>query len=111
MEEKQPVSVAWSGGKNSAFAFYKILQSGKWEVEHIHTVFDVDTKCVRSHGIHEDLIEQQASVLGIPLKKQYLDEVSDTNAYQIPDDLLSIKPLLTGPLMKNSFSSKVCFDV
>ena len=57
---KKKVTISWSGGKDSAFALYKILASGEFEVINLHTVIDQDSKRVGLHGVRESLIEKQA---------------------------------------------------
>lgn len=80
--KKKKVSISWSGGKDSAFALYKILQSGNYEIVNLHTVFGEDTKRVGLHGVPEELIEQQALALSLPLKKLYLKTSDDHYAYE-----------------------------
>lgn len=79
---KPKISVSWSGGKDSAFALYKILLSKEYEVTSLHTVIGTDTKRVGLHGVREELIEQQAGALGIPLIKLYLEKSDDHGAYE-----------------------------
>lgn len=81
MSSKRKVTVSWSGGKDSAFALYKTLASGEFNVVSVHTVFDKDTKRVGLHGIRETLIEKQAANLGLPLEKIYLPASDDHEAY------------------------------
>jgi uncharacterized protein (TIGR00290 family) len=78
---KKKVSVSWSGGKDSAFAFYKIISSGLYRVESIHTVFDESTRRVGLHGVPERLIERQADEMGLPLEKIYLPTSNNHSAY------------------------------
>jgi uncharacterized protein (TIGR00290 family) len=78
---KQRVSISWSGGKDSAFALYKILRAGQYEVAHLHTVIGKDTRRVGLHGVPEELIEHQARALNLPLKKLYLKNSDDHDAY------------------------------
>src|SRR6187549_2703210 len=79
--ERRKVSISWSGGKDSAFALYKILLSGEYEVVSLHTIFNEDTKRVGLHGVHEEMIERQAEQLDIPLIKLYLTSSEDHEAY------------------------------
>lgn len=79
---KQKVTISWSGGKDSAFALYKIIASKTFDVVSLHTVIDEKTKRVGLHGVHEALIEKQAHALGIPLKKIYLPASADGAAYK-----------------------------
>ncbi|MBI5399258.1 diphthine--ammonia ligase [Candidatus Saganbacteria bacterium] len=64
---KQPKAlISWSGGKDSAFAYYKALKQG------------IDISCllnavrkrygrVAFHGVRRELIELQAEAIGVPL--------------------------------------------
>src|SRR4029079_11417701 len=72
------ITISWSGGKDSAFALYKILASGDYEVASLHTIINSENKRVGLHGVHESLIEMQARSIGIPLVKLYLKN-SDSN--------------------------------
>ena len=82
MISKKKVTISWSGGKDSAFALYKILASGEFEVVNLHTVIDQDSKRVGLHGVRESLIEKQAEHLGLPLEKIYLPASNDHEAYK-----------------------------
>lgn len=78
---KKKVSVSWSGGKDSAFALYKILSSDDMEVVSLHTVFNEESKRVGMHGVNESLIEAQAQALRLPLEKLFLRAAEDHDAY------------------------------
>ena len=78
---KQKISISWSGGKDSALALHQIIHDGRWEVDHLHTVFIASNRRVGLHGIPEELIQKQADIMSIPLRKLYLDESKTTNAY------------------------------
>src|SRR4051812_33027512 len=78
---KTRISLSWSGGKDSAFALYKILASGEFEVVNLHTVFDSVSKRVGMHGVHESLIERQAASIGLPLVKLFLDASQSHGSY------------------------------
>lgn len=78
---KKKVSMSWSGGKDSAFALYKILSLQEFDVVNLHTVIDEQTKRVGLHGVSEELIEKQAQAIGLPLKKIYLPASEDHEVY------------------------------
>jgi uncharacterized protein (TIGR00290 family) len=82
MVSKKKVTISWSGGKDSAFALYKILLSGEYDVVHLHTVINPESRRVGLHGVHESLIEKQAEAIGLPLIKLYLPESSDHDIYK-----------------------------
>jgi len=67
----------WSGGKDSAFALYKILQEMEYEVVALFTTINENFKRVSMHGVREELIEEQAESIGIPLLKMYVREGSN----------------------------------
>jgi uncharacterized protein (TIGR00290 family) len=82
MDSKKKITVSWSGGKDSAFALYKVLLSGEYDVVHLHTVISQETRRVGLHGVHESLIDLQAESMGIPLKKIYLESSEQHDAYE-----------------------------
>jgi uncharacterized protein (TIGR00290 family) len=78
---KKRVTISWSGGKDSAFALYKILLSGEYEVVSLHTLINTDTRRVGLHGVHEKVMDLQAAAIGIPLEKLYIATSADHNAF------------------------------
>lgn len=78
---KKKISVSWSGGKDSAFALYKILKHEGYDVVQLHTVLNAETKRVGMHGVHESLIDQQALALNLPLEKLFLPASESHDAY------------------------------
>lgn len=75
---KKRVTISWSGGKDSAFALYKVMLSGEYEVVSLHTLINADTRRVGLHGVHEKILDLQAAAIGLPLEKLYL-ETSDNH--------------------------------
>lgn len=75
------MTISWSGGKDSAFALFKVMASGEYDIVSLHTVIDKDNRRVGLHGVRETLVEAQASALGIPLVKLYLPASNDHEAY------------------------------
>lgn len=79
---KIKLSLAWSGGKDSAFALWKLQIDCRYEVSRLHTTFGEETRRVGLHGIHEDLIEAQAESIGLPLDKIFYPASGDNTAYE-----------------------------
>lgn len=65
---------AWSGGKDSALALHKIIEEKEFEVVGLMTTLNATHKRISMHGIREDLLEKQASTIGIPLIKMWVQE-------------------------------------
>ncbi|HEY0652931.1 MAG TPA: ATP-binding protein [Chryseosolibacter sp.] len=78
---KKKISVSWSGGKDSAFALYKILSADEYEVVGLHTVLNAETRRVGMHGVQESLIEAQAASLRLPVEKLFLEPSESHAAY------------------------------
>ena len=57
----------WSGGKDSAHALLRVLQSGRYEVVALLTTFNRATRRSTMHGIPLSLLEAQAERIGLPL--------------------------------------------
>jgi uncharacterized protein (TIGR00290 family) len=57
---------SWSGGKESALAFYRAIWDGI-EVKCLLNMVSEDGKRSRSHGISSKLIRLQADAMGIPI--------------------------------------------
>src|SRR6201981_337894 len=76
--KKEKCIFCWSGGKDSALALYKISLEDKYEVVALLTTLNEEHKRISMHGVREELLEQQAESIGLPLIKMYVSE--GTNA-------------------------------
>lgn len=79
---KIKLSLSWSGGKDSAFALWKLLNDRRFEVCRLHTTLGEETRRVGLHGIQEDLIVLQAASMGLPLDRIYYPASGDNKAYE-----------------------------
>ncbi|WP_090123131.1 Dph6-related ATP pyrophosphatase [Lutibacter oricola] len=67
----------WSTGKDSALAFYKILQNKDYNIGSLLTTVNKKFQRVSMHGVPISLLDQQAKELGLPLYKiEFPEEVS-----------------------------------
>jgi uncharacterized protein (TIGR00290 family) len=74
---KIPVVMSWSGGKDSAMALYELLRGGEYNVVSLMTSVSREYRRISHHGVREELLDEQAQAIGIPLLKVYLpSEVS-----------------------------------
>lgn len=58
--------VAWSSGKDSAFALHQTLRAGQYEVVGILTTVSSAFGRVSVHGVREEVLRRQAVALGLP---------------------------------------------
>ena len=61
--------LAWSSGKDSAWALHTVRQAGKFEVVALLTTVNSTYQRVAMHAVRESLLEMQASAAGLPLVK------------------------------------------
>jgi uncharacterized protein (TIGR00290 family) len=74
MEHKTPVILAWSGGKDSAYALHQLLKDDRYEVLYLLSTINGKNGRLSMHGVRESLIEEQANRIGIPLIRVYVYE-------------------------------------
>ena len=88
----EPAIFCWSGGKDSALCLHKIIQEGEFDIKYLLTTVNEQYKRISMHGVREELLEEQAQSIGIPLIKIYVNE--GTNAEyerKMEDTLLQLK--------------------
>lgn len=78
----------WSGGKDSSLALFEALQNGM-EISTLLTTISMPQKRITMHGVKEELLEQQAESIGIPLQKVYLDAADMESYNKIMQDALA----------------------
>ncbi len=61
------ILLAWSSGKDSAWALHRLRQSGDYEVAGLLTTFNEAFERVAMHAVRRQLVEQQAAEAGLPL--------------------------------------------
>ena len=64
----------WSGGKDSAYCLHKVLSEKTFDVRYLLTTVNDNFKRISMHGVREELLEMQASALGIELLKVKVSE-------------------------------------
>lgn len=58
----------WSGGKDSAHALWKVLQTNEYEIVALLTTVNRTTSLSTMHNIPVELLQAQSERIGIPLK-------------------------------------------
>jgi uncharacterized protein (TIGR00290 family) len=72
----------WSGGKDSSLALYHVLNDKSYSVEKLLTNVNSQYRRVSMHGVREELLEQQAETIGIPLQKLVLSDQPTMAEYE-----------------------------
>lgn len=71
----------WSTGKDAALALYKILLDYEYSIGTLVTSVNLKFNRVSMHGVAEELLEQQAAAIGLPLHKIYFPEEVSMETY------------------------------
>ena len=79
---KEKAIFNWSGGKDSAFCLYKILQQEQYEVMCLLTSVNEQYQRVSMHGVRVELLERQAESIGLPLIKLQMPEMPTMEIYE-----------------------------
>lgn len=83
---------SWSGGKDSSYCLNKVLTDNLFDIKYLLTTVNVNFKRVSMHGVREDLLDQQANSIGIPLIKVMVSEgTNDEYEKQMETILLKAK--------------------
>jgi uncharacterized protein (TIGR00290 family) len=64
---KQPIAMAWSGGKDSGLALHRLLTDERCDVRCLMTTITGEYDRISMHGVRRSLLEAQAVALGLPL--------------------------------------------
>ena len=63
------ILLSWSGGKDSAWALHLLRHQPEYEVVALLTTLNEKFRRVAIHGFREELLDQQAAAVGLPLWK------------------------------------------
>ena len=63
------ILLSWSGGKDSAWPLHLLRQQSEYEVVGLLTTLNEKFRRVAIHGFREELLDQQAASIGLPLWK------------------------------------------
>jgi len=74
--------LAWSTGKDSAWALHTIRQSGDFEIVALLTTVNREHQRVAMHGVRESLLEAQAAAAALPLVKVMIPSPCSNEIYE-----------------------------
>lgn len=87
--EKHKAIFCWSGGKDSAYALYRIIVENHYEVKYLLTTVNKTFRRISMHGVREELLHAQAEALGFPLLKVEVEEGSNVEYERQMEAVLS----------------------
>lgn len=74
--------VAWSSGKDSAWALHEVRRAGALEVAGLLTTVTSEFGRVSMHAVREELLDRQAAALGLPCRKVRIPWPCPNEAYE-----------------------------
>jgi uncharacterized protein (TIGR00290 family) len=79
---KDKVVLAWSGGKDSALAFYELRQRKSIKVAVLLTTTTEGYDRISMHGVRRDLLLEQVDSLGYPLEEIAIPQNCPNDVYE-----------------------------
>lgn len=80
--EMIPVVMCWSGGKDSSMALRELLASPGYRVAGLLTTITEGPDRISMHGVRRELLDRQATELGLPLRTIGIREGADNAEYE-----------------------------
>ncbi|MEA2724400.1 MAG: hypothetical protein QOH59_2171 [Gemmatimonadales bacterium] len=80
--DKQPVALAWSGGKDSSLALAALQADPTVEVVALVTTITRDFDRISMHGVRRTVLEAQVSALGLPLIEATIPAAASNAIYE-----------------------------
>jgi uncharacterized protein (TIGR00290 family) len=74
--------LAWSSGKDSAWALHTVRQRGEFEVVALLTTINRTHRRVAMHAVREALVERQAAATGVPWVKVEIPSACTNEVYE-----------------------------
>jgi uncharacterized protein (TIGR00290 family) len=82
MSTRPKCILAWSSGKDSAWALHRLRQEGAVEVVGLLTTLNEAHGRVAMHAVRERLLEAQAAAAGLPLHKVWIPSPCPNEIYE-----------------------------
>ena len=76
------VIVSWSGGKDSARAYYELQRAKGYEILALLTTVTEGYDRISMHGVRRSLLEEQGAALGVPVDKIYITQKASNEEYE-----------------------------
>jgi uncharacterized protein (TIGR00290 family) len=80
--ERPKAWLAWSSGKDSAWALHTIRQRGDFDIVALLTTVNRDHQRVAMHAVRESLLDAQAAAAGLPLVKVLIPSPCPNEFYE-----------------------------
>ncbi len=79
---REKVAVAWSGGKDSAMAFFETKKDPRYEIVSLLTTVTGEYDRISMHGVRRELLKRQAEAAGVPLLEVVIPPQCSNEIYE-----------------------------
>lgn len=79
---KTPVVLSWSGGKDASMALWALRNDPRYEVVALLTTLTDEYRRIVMQGIREEVLDLQATAIGLPLHKVWLSGLPSNDEYE-----------------------------
>jgi uncharacterized protein (TIGR00290 family) len=80
---KQPVILAWSGGKDSSLMLQALAQSAEYRPAMLLTTLTEEFQRISMHGVRQELLHAQADSLGLKLHEVWIPWPCANGVYEV----------------------------
>lgn len=77
-----PILLAWSGGKDCLMALQWLRRQPQWQPVGLLTTVNRTHQRIAMHGVRRDILQAQATALGLPLLEVPMDWPGSNDAYE-----------------------------
>ena len=77
-----PILLAWSGGKDCLLALQRLRSDPQWQVVGLLCTINRTYRRIAMHGVRQEILQAQATALGLPVLEVPLDWPGSNEAYE-----------------------------
>ena len=110
MSTRKQALLSWSSGKDSAWALHALRGRSDIEVVGLLTTFNAAFGRVAMHAVREELVEQQAEAVGLPLWRVPLPWPCPNDAYETAMET-ALEPVLEAGINHVAFGDLFLEDI
>lgn len=109
-DSREPVLLAWSGGKDSALALDALRAAGQVRVCGLITTVTAGYERISMHGVRRALLEAQAAAVGLPLVEARIPVRASNDNYEAAF-AAALAPFRTAGVIRVAFGDLFLSDI
>jgi uncharacterized protein (TIGR00290 family) len=110
VDSREPVLLAWSGGKDSALALDALRAAGEVRVCGLITTVTAGYERISMHGVRRTLLDAQAAAVGLPLIEARIPVRASNDSYEAAF-AAALAPVRAAGVMRVAFGDLFLSDI